>query len=112
MDTRCSIAKGINAFEMNFYRKLSQIPCTAHRTNDSIKEELTQKIRKVEMLISIIRKQQLKWFGRVMRHNDTLPFASNIMHGRAPGMRDRGRRSVSWIQNITNYTKLLAIEAV
>ena len=31
-----------NAFEMKCYRKLLRIPYTAHRTNDSVKEEFTQ----------------------------------------------------------------------
>ena len=62
-----------NAFEMKCYRTLLRIPYTAHVTNDSIKEKLTQKIGNVEMLISIIRKRQLKWFGHVTRHDDTLP---------------------------------------
>jgi len=34
----------INAFEMKCYRKLLRIPFTAHRTNDSVKEELKQKV--------------------------------------------------------------------
>ena len=102
----------INAFEMKCYRKLLRIPYTAHRTNDSVKEELTQKIGKIEMLMLIIRRSQLKWFGYVTRHNDNLPFANNIMHGRAPGKRDRGRPRVSWIQKITDYTGLSAIETV
>ncbi|XP_069972243.1 uncharacterized protein [Penaeus vannamei] len=68
----------INAFEMK-YRKFLRILFTAHRTNDSVREELRQKVGNIEM-ISAIRKRQLKWFGHVTRHSDKLPLASNIMH--------------------------------
>jgi len=68
----------INAFEMKCYRKLLRIPFTAHRTNDSVKEELKQKVGNIEMLMSVIRKRQLKWFGHVTRHSDKLPLANNI----------------------------------
>ena len=94
---------------MKCYRLLLPIPYTAHRTNESIQEELTQKIGKVEMLISIIRRRQLKLFGIVTRHNDTFPFANNIIHGRTPRNRGRGRLRVSWIPKITDYTGLSAI---
>jgi len=102
----------INAFEMKCYRKLLRIPFTAHRTNDSVKEELKQKVGNIEMLISVIRKRQLKWFGHVTRHSDKLPLANNIMHGRPPGKRGRGRHRTSWIQNSKEYTGLSALEAV
>ena len=82
-----ALQKRINAFEMKCYRKLLRIPYTAHRTNESVKEELVQKVGKVEMLVSIIKKRQFKWFGHVTRHNDCHPLANNIMHGRAPGKR-------------------------
>ena len=69
-------------------------------------------IGKVEMLISIIRKRQLKWCGHVTRHNDTLPFANNITHDSAPGKRARGRSRVLRIQKSKDYIELAAIEAV
>ena len=101
----------INAFEMKCYRKLLRIHYTAHRTNESVKEELVQNVGKVEMLVSISKKRQLKCFGHVTRHNDTHPLANNIMHGRAPGKRGRGRPKVTWIQNIREKIGLSAIEA-
>ena len=82
------------------------------RTNESVNEELTQRVGKVEMLVLIIKKRQLKWFGHATRHKDSLPPANNIMHGRAPGKRGRGKRRVTWIQNIRDHTGLSAIEAV
>jgi len=106
-----ALQERLNAFEMKCYRKLLQIPYTAHRTNESVKQELTQKAGKVEMLVSIIKKRQLKWFGHVKRHNDSLLLANNIMHGRVPGRRGRGRPRVTWIQNNRDYTGLWA-EAV
>jgi len=97
---------------MKCYRKLLRIPYTTHRTNESVNEELTLKVGKEGMLVSIIRKQQLKWFGLVTRHNNKLSFAHNLMHGRAPGKRGRGRPRVMWIQSIIDYTELSAIDAV
>ena len=64
------------------------------------------------MLISTIKIRQVKWFGHVARHNDSFSLANNIMHGRGPGKRVRGRPRVSWIQIIRDYTGLSAIEAV
>ena len=73
------------------------------------------------MLVSIIKKLQLKWFGHFSKHNDSFPLANNRIHGRALGKmgRDRapwkmgrGRSSVTWIQNSRDYTGISTIEEV
>ena len=78
-------------------------PIYSKRTNGSVKEELTQIVGNIEMLISIIRKRKLKAFGHVTRHNDKLPLTNNIMRGRPPGKRGRSKPRRSWIQNIKVY---------
>ena len=82
----------------NAIENLLRIPYTVHRTNESVKKELRQKVGKVKMLVSIIKKRQLKWFGHVTRHSDSHLLANNIMHGREPGSRSRSRPIVGTIE--------------
>ena len=70
-----------------------------------MKEDLTQQVGKVEMLVSISRKRQLLWFGHVTRHNDNLALANYVMHSRAVVKRGRSRHVTRHNDNLplANY---------
>ena len=68
-----------NAFEMKCYRNILRIPWIAHRTNCSILNELHLP---TNWLCNFVRRQKLKYFGHVTRH-DCLE--KTIMQGMVAG---------------------------
>ena len=91
--------KRINAFEMKCYRKILRIPYTAHGTNENVKDEIVHQCGNQETLLSIVKRRKIQWFGYVRRNDNSLSLA-NIMHGRVPGKRGRGRPRKAWLSNI------------
>ena len=77
--------KRINAFEMKCYRKVLRIPWIAHRTNCSILNELHLP---TNWMYNFVRRQKLKYFGHVTRHNG---LEKTIMQGMVAGKRSRGK---------------------
>ena len=73
--------KRINAFEMKCYRKVLRIPWIAHRTNCSILNELHLP---TNWMYNFVRRQKLKYFGHVTRHNG---LEKTIMQGMVAGKR-------------------------
>ena len=86
-----NLEKRITAFEMRSFRRLLQIPYTAHRTNISITQE-------------VVRRRKLQWFGYVSRHTDFL--TNTIMQGSLSSKRTQGRPKTSWIDNIHSWPGL------
>ena len=99
-----NLEKRITAFEMRSFRRLLQIPYTAHRINISVKLEVTSMTGEFEPLMQIVRRCKLQWFGHVSRHTDSL--ANTIMQGSLSGKRTRGRPKTSWLYNVHWWTGL------
>ena len=85
-----------NAFEMKCYRKISRIPWIAHCTNCSIWNELQLP---TNWLYNFVRRQQLKYFGHVTRHDG---LEKTIMQGMVAGKRTRGKPRRRWEKDITD----------
>jgi hypothetical protein len=91
--------KKINATEMGCWRKLLNIPWTAHRTNESILKELKIKRRlSDEIQLRIIRHS-----GGIMRR-ELNNMGSLIIQGKVEGTGLRGRSEMRWIDQITKST--------
>ena len=88
--------KRINAFEMKCYRKVLCIPWIAHRTNCSILNELHLP---TNWMYNFVRRQKLKYFGHVTRHNG---LEKTIMQGMVAGKRSRGKPRQRWEKDITD----------
>ena len=58
----------IYSFELWCWRRLLRIPWTARRTNKSVIEE----IKATNSLEALIKKQQLSYFGHIMRRENSL----------------------------------------
>ena len=71
--------------EMKCYRKILRIPWIAHRTNCSILNELHLP---TNWMYNFVRRQKLKYFGHVTRHNG---LEKTIMQGMVAGKRSRGK---------------------
>ncbi len=88
--------KRINAFEMKCYRKILRIPWIAHRTNCSILSELHLPTNR---LYKFVRRQKLKYFGHVTRHDG---LEKTIMQGMVAGKRSRGKPRQRLEKDITD----------
>ena len=62
-----SLENRIAAFEMRCFRRLLNIPYTAHMTNIAVREEVEYYIGKYESLLKIVRRRKVHWFGHVSR---------------------------------------------
>ena len=86
----------IDAFELWCWRRLLRLPWTARRSNQSI----LKKISPGCSLEGLMLKLKLQYFGHFMRRVDSLE--KNLMLGRIGGRRRRGRRSMRWLDDVTN----------
>ncbi|CAH1240999.1 Hypp6277 [Branchiostoma lanceolatum] len=96
------IAKRINAFEMNCYRRLLRVHWTSHTTNKEVKERIHTLQGPLDSFLSLVKKKKLQWFGHVSRAKGTL--ANTILQGKAEGARPRGRPRRSWISDLKEWT--------
>ena len=88
----------IDSFELWCWRRLLRIPWTARRTNKSVIEE----IKATNSLEALIKKQQLSYFGHIMRREKSLE--KWIMFGMGGGTRKIGRPRARWLDDIKAVT--------
>ena len=86
----------IDAFELWCWRRLSRVPWTARRSNQSILKEINLECS----LEGLILKLKLQYFGHLIRRADTLE--KTLMLGGIGGRRRRGRQRMRWLDGITN----------
>ena len=89
----------IDSFELCCWRRLLRIPWTARRTNKSVIEE----IKASNPLETLKKKQQLSYFGHIVRRENSLE--KSIMLGMGGGTRKRGRPRARWLDDIKAVTK-------
>ena len=73
-----------------------RVPWTARRSNQSILKEISPGCS----LEGLMLKLKLQYFGHFVRRVDSLE--KNLMLGRIGGRRRRGRRSMRWLDDITD----------
>ena len=86
----------IDAFELWCWRRLSRVPWTARRSNQSILKE-TNPGCSLEGLMLRLKHQ---YFGHIMRRVDSLE--KTLMLGGIGGRRRRGRQRMRWLDGITD----------
>ena len=86
----------IDGSELWCWRRLSRVPWTARRSNQSILKEINPGIS----LEGIMLKLKLLYFGHLMRRVDSLE--KSLMLGGIGGRRTRGRQKMRWLDGITN----------
>ena len=94
----------IDSFELWCWRRLLRIPWNARRTNILVIEE----IKAAHPLEPLIKKQQLSYFGHIMRRENSLENAS--MLGMGGGTRKRGRPRARWLDDIKAVTNCTLTE--
>ena len=87
----------IDAFELRCWRRLSKVPWTAKRSNQSILKEISPGIS----LEGLMLKLKLQYFGYLMRRVDSLE--KTLRLGGIGGRRRRGWQRMRWLDGITNW---------
>ena len=86
----------IDAFELWCWRRLSRVPWTARRSNQSILKEISPEY----LLEGLMLKLKLHYFGHLMWRTDS--FEKTLTLGKIEGGRRRGRQRMRWLDGITN----------
>ena len=86
----------IDAFELWCWRRLSRVPWTARRSNQSILKEISPGCS----LVGLMLKLKLQYFGHLMWRADS--FEKTLMLGKIEGRRRRGQQRMRWFYGITN----------
>ena len=90
----------IDAFELWCWRRLSRVPRTARRSNQSILKEINPEYS----LEGLMLKLKLQYFGHLMQRVDSLE--KTVMLGGIGGRRRRGRLRMRWLDGITDSKDL------
>ena len=85
-----------DAFELWCWRRLSRVPWTARRSNQSIVKEISPGC----LLEGLMLKLKLQYFGYLMRRADSLE--KILMLGKIEGRRRRGWQRIRWLDGITD----------
>ena len=86
----------IDALELWCWRRLSRVPWTARRCNQSILKEISPEYS----LEGLMLKLKFQYFGNLMRRADS--FEKILMQGKIEGRRRRERQRMRWLDDITD----------
>ena len=86
----------IDAFELWCWRRLSRVPWTPRRSNQSILKEISPGCS----LEGLMLKLKLQYFGHLMWRADSLK--KTLMLGKIEDRRRRGQQRMRWLDGITD----------
>ena len=86
----------IDAFELWCWRRLSRVPWTARRSNQSILKEISPGISLEGMMLKL----KLQYSGHLMRRVESLE--KTLVLGEIGGKRRRGQQRMRWLDGITD----------
>ena len=89
-------SRRIDAFELWCWRRLTRVPWTARRCNQSILKEISPGCSLEGMMLKL----KLQYFGHLMRIIDSLE--KTLMLGGIGGRRRRGRQRMRWLDGIND----------
>ena len=87
---------GMDAFELQCWRRLLRVSWTARRSNQSILKEISPEY----LLEGLMLKLKLQYFGHLMWRTDSLEKA--LMLGKIDGRRKRGQQRMRWLDGISD----------
>ena len=96
LDYKKSWAPRTDAFELWCWRRLSRVPWTARRLNQSVLKETSPEYS----LEALMLKLNLQYFGHLMWRTDSLE--KTLMPGKIEGRRRRGRQRLRLLDGITD----------
>ena len=86
----------IDAFELWCCRRLSKVPWTARRSNQSILKEISPEYS----LEGLMLKLKLQYFDYLMQRTESLE--KTLMLGKIECRRRRGRQRMRWLDGVTD----------
>ena len=86
----------IDAFELWCWKRLSRVPWTARRSNQSVLKEINPQYSVEGLMLKL----KLQDFGYLMQRADSLE--KTLMLGKIEGRRRRGRQRMRWLDGITD----------
>ena len=86
-----------DAFELWCWKRLTRVPWTARRSNQSILKEISPGCS----LKGLMLKLKLQYFGHLMRRADSLE--KTLMLGKIEGEKRRGRQRMRWLDGIIDW---------
>ena len=98
LDYQESWAPRIDAFQLWCWRRLSRVPWTARRSNQSVLKEISPEYS----LEGLILKLKLQYFGHLMWRSDSLE--KTLMLRKIEGGRRRGQQRMKWLDGTTQWT--------
>ena len=84
----------IDAFELQGWRSLLRVPCTARRSEKSILKEFSPEYSLEELML------KLQYFGHLMRRADS--FEKTLMLGEIEVQRRKVGQRMRWLDGITD----------
>lgn len=93
-----NIIDRLEAFELWTYRRMLRISWVDRVTNDNVIERMG----KEKEVVNTIKTRKLQYLGHVMRGNK-YNLLQTIIQGKIQGRRSRGRRRISWLNNLRTW---------
>ena len=93
------LEKRTQAFEMRCYRRLLNISCKDHVTNEEVRRKIQAAIGEYDELWTLVKKRNLRWFGHVSMSSGL----AKTIQGTVKGKRKRGRQKKRWEDNIKEW---------
>ena len=90
----------IDAFDLWCWRRLSRVPWTARRSNQSILKEICPECSLEGQMLKL----KLQYFGHLMQRADS--FEKTLMLGKIEGRRRRGWQRMRWLGDIIDSTDM------
>ena len=86
----------IDALELQCWRRLLRVPCTARRSSQFILKEISPEYS----LEGLMLKLKLQYFGHLMGRTDSSE--KTLILGKIEGRKRRGQQGMRWLDGITN----------
>ena len=90
----------ISAFDLWCWRRLSRVPWTARRSNQSIRREISPECS----LEGLMLRLEVESFGHLVWRTDSLE--KTLMLGKIEGGRRKGRQRMRWLDGITDLMNM------
>ena len=88
---------------MRCYRKMLRISYKDHVANEEVCTKVQQAIGPHKVLLTIIKRRKLNWYGHVFRSSG---LAKTIVQGSVKGEKRHGKQNKRWENNIGEWTGL------
>ena len=86
-----------------YLMKLLRTSYLEHKTNDWVRSTINFLVGPQELLLAIVKRRKLAWFGHVIRRNS---LSETILQGTLESGQRRGRQRKCWMNTIKEWTSI------